>query len=62
MEFETSLTGCVIANGNSLFRRSKECVINVPGRKINKFETFRLTPNPAQVKAPLIRECHANFE
>jgi flavin reductase (DIM6/NTAB) family NADH-FMN oxidoreductase RutF len=61
-----------------LIRRSKECVINVPtgnlidaivgignssGGAINKFETFRLTPDPARkVKAPLIRECHANLE
>jgi flavin reductase (DIM6/NTAB) family NADH-FMN oxidoreductase RutF len=61
-----------------LIRRSKECVINVPtrnlvdavvgignssGSAINKFETFRLTPDPAhKVKAPLIRQCHANLE
>jgi flavin reductase (DIM6/NTAB) family NADH-FMN oxidoreductase RutF len=81
MEFEPSLVGCVIADGNhsfELIRRSKECVINVPttnlidavvgignssGSAINKFETFRLTPDPARkVKAPLIRECHANLE
>lgn len=81
MEFEPSLVGCIIANSNhsfELIRRSKECVINVPTRKlieavvgignssgsaINKFETFRLTPDPARtVKAPLIRECHANLE
>jgi flavin reductase (DIM6/NTAB) family NADH-FMN oxidoreductase RutF len=61
-----------------LVRRSGECVINVPttaltdavvgignstGAEINKFETFKLTCDTAQrVKAPLIRECHANFE
>ncbi len=61
-----------------LVRRSGECVINVPttaltdtvvgignstGAEIDKFETFKLTGDAAQrVKAPLIRECHANFE
>ena len=61
-----------------LIRRSKECVINVPttaltgavvgigncsGAEVDKFEKFRLTAAPAQkVKAPLIAECHANFE
>src|ERR1700734_1297828 len=61
-----------------LIRRSKECVINVPttaltdavvgigncsGAAVDKFARFALTPQPArQVSAPLIRECHANFE
>jgi flavin reductase (DIM6/NTAB) family NADH-FMN oxidoreductase RutF len=61
-----------------LIRRSRECVINVPttaltdevigigntsGANIDKFATFGLTAEPAtRVKAPLIRECHANFE
>jgi flavin reductase (DIM6/NTAB) family NADH-FMN oxidoreductase RutF len=61
-----------------LIRRSEECVINLPttaltdqvigvgntsGAKIDKFETFKLTPEKAQrVAAPLIAECHANFE
>jgi flavin reductase (DIM6/NTAB) family NADH-FMN oxidoreductase RutF len=81
MEFTPSLVGCVIAAGNHSFelvRRSGECVINLPTRKltnqvvaigntsgaeIDKFATFALTPQKAQrVGAPLIRECHANFE
>jgi flavin reductase (DIM6/NTAB) family NADH-FMN oxidoreductase RutF len=61
-----------------LIRRSRECVINVPttaltdkmvgignstGAEIDKFAEFALTPQKAQrVRAPLIRECHANFE
>jgi flavin reductase (DIM6/NTAB) family NADH-FMN oxidoreductase RutF len=61
-----------------LIRRSRECVINVPtialaskvvgigncsGKDTDKFATFELTAEPAdQVKAPLIRECYANFE
>jgi flavin reductase (DIM6/NTAB) family NADH-FMN oxidoreductase RutF len=61
-----------------LVRRSGECVINLPttaltdqlvgigntsGAEIDKFRTFELTPHQAQrVGAPLISECHANFE
>jgi flavin reductase (DIM6/NTAB) family NADH-FMN oxidoreductase RutF len=61
-----------------LLKKSGECVINIPtveildkviscgnttGRRINKFETFDLTPKPAKfVQAPLIDECFANFE
>ena len=61
-----------------LIRRSKECVINLPttaltdtvvgigncsGADTDKFEKFGLTALPAQkVKAPLIEQCHANFE
>src|ERR1700730_3239742 len=61
-----------------LVRRSGECVINLPttkltdqvvgvgntsGAEIDKFAAFALTPQKAQrVGAPLIRECHANFE
>jgi len=61
-----------------LIRRSGECAINVPttalirkvigigncsGADVDKFKKFRLTAEPAQkVKAPLIAECHANFE
>ncbi|MGL4967951.1 MAG: flavin reductase family protein [Inquilinus sp.] len=61
-----------------LIRDSGECVINLPttaltdtvvgigntsGAAIDKFETFGLTAEAAQeVGAPLIRECHANFE
>jgi len=61
-----------------LIRKSRECVINLPttdltdivvgvgnttGADIDKFARFALTPQPAaRVKAPLIAECHANFE
>jgi flavin reductase (DIM6/NTAB) family NADH-FMN oxidoreductase RutF len=61
-----------------LIRKSRECVINLPtaslidivvgigntsGAEVDKFERFGLTAQPAaQVGAPLIAECHANFE
>lgn len=61
-----------------MIRKSKECVINLPtlelasaavgigntsGAEIDKFEKFGLTASPASiVSAPLIGECHANFE
>ena len=61
-----------------MIRKSRECVINVPavdlattvvsigntsGAEIDKFARFGLTAVPARaVKAPLIDECHANFE
>jgi len=61
-----------------ILKATKECVINIPtvelakkvvgvgntsGRKIDKFETFGLTPMEAScVKAPLIDECYANLE
>ena len=61
-----------------MIRKSRECVINVPtvdlattvvgigntsGAKVDKFARFRLTALPGRkVKAPLIGECHANFE
>ncbi|TWC65105.1 flavin reductase family protein [Herbaspirillum sp. SJZ099] len=61
-----------------LIRNSRECVINLPtvalidqvvgigncsGAQVDKFERFGLTPLPAaEVGAPLIGECHANFE
>jgi flavin reductase (DIM6/NTAB) family NADH-FMN oxidoreductase RutF len=61
-----------------LIRRSRECVINLPttvltdevigignssGAEVDKFARFGLTPQKAErVRAPLIRECHANFE
>ncbi|MGK9233592.1 flavin reductase family protein [Inquilinus limosus] len=61
-----------------LIRDSGECVINLPttaltdtvvgigntsGAEIDKFREFGLTAEAAQeVGAPLIRECHANFE
>jgi flavin reductase (DIM6/NTAB) family NADH-FMN oxidoreductase RutF len=59
-------------------RKSKACVVNIPtvdlapkvvgigntsGRDIDKFATFKLTAvTGRKVKAPLIEECHANFE
>jgi flavin reductase (DIM6/NTAB) family NADH-FMN oxidoreductase RutF len=61
-----------------MIRDSGECVINLPttelvdvvvgigncsGADVDKFERFRLTPDEAsEVKAPLIKECHASFE
>ncbi len=61
-----------------MIRRSRQCVINVPtvdlasqvvgigntsGASVDKFEKFGLTADEAEeVKAPLIRECYANFE
>ena len=61
-----------------IIRKSRECVINLPttaltdtvvavwnttGAEIDKFREFDLTADDARdVKAPLIRECHANFE
>ncbi len=61
-----------------MIRASRECVINLPttkltdqvvgigntsGAEIDKFEHFGLTAEDAErVGAPLIRECHANFE
>jgi flavin reductase (DIM6/NTAB) family NADH-FMN oxidoreductase RutF len=81
MEFEPSLIGCYIFDGNhsfGLIKSSKECVINIPtlelanvvvgignstGAEVDKFARFRLTPVAAEkVKAPLIKECYANFE
>lgn len=59
-------------------KRTKECVINIPtidlineaidcgnctGKKINKFEKFKLTALPSStIKAPRIAECYANLE
>jgi flavin reductase (DIM6/NTAB) family NADH-FMN oxidoreductase RutF len=61
-----------------LIKKSKECVINIPthdmintiigignstGAEIDKFSEFELTAVAAEkVKAPLIKECYANFE
>ncbi len=61
-----------------MVHRSGECVINLPttaltdqvigignstGAEIDKFDHFGLTADKAKkVKAPLIRECYANFE
>jgi flavin reductase (DIM6/NTAB) family NADH-FMN oxidoreductase RutF len=63
---------------HQMIRKSRECVINLPtralvdtvvgigntsGTDIDKFEKFGLTARPAHcVAAPLIGECHANFE
>ena len=61
-----------------MIRRSKQCVINIPtedlaqkvvrvgntsGRDIDKFAEIGFTAGPGtHVRAPLIRECYANFE
>jgi len=65
-------------HSHDLIRDSRQCVINIPtvdiaetvvkigntsGRDIDKFAEFGLTPTPGtHVRAPLIAECHANFE
>jgi flavin reductase (DIM6/NTAB) family NADH-FMN oxidoreductase RutF len=65
-------------HSHNMIKNSKECVINIPtveiattvveigncsGRDINKFQQFNLTAVPGvKVKAPLIKECYANFE
>ena len=65
-------------HSHELIKKSKECVINIPttdiadtvvkigncsGREVDKFEKFGLTPEEGRiVKAPLIKECFANFE
>ncbi|WP_158808884.1 flavin reductase family protein [Beijerinckia sp. L45] len=62
----------------AMIRASGECVINLPtaalvdavveigntsGDSVDKFGRFGLTAAPAdRIAAPLIRECHANFE
>jgi flavin reductase (DIM6/NTAB) family NADH-FMN oxidoreductase RutF len=47
----TALTDAVVGIGNTT------------GAKIDKFQKFGLTTKQGrEVKAPLIRECHANFE
>lgn len=62
----------------NMILKSKNCVINIPtveiatkvvgigncsGRQVNKFKKFKLTPLTSEtVKAPLIKECYANFE
>ena len=61
-----------------LIRKSRECVFNVPtsdmidkiigigncsGAEVDKFDEFELTQfKGKKVKAPLIKECFANFE
>jgi flavin reductase (DIM6/NTAB) family NADH-FMN oxidoreductase RutF len=65
-------------HSHDMVRRSRQCVINVPtddlakkvvgigncsGAEVDKFEKFKLTAVPAErVKAPMIKECYANFE
>jgi flavin reductase (DIM6/NTAB) family NADH-FMN oxidoreductase RutF len=65
-------------HSHDMIRGSGECVINLPtttltdtvvgignttGAEIDKFDHFGLTPLKAdKVRAPLIGDCHANFE
>jgi len=65
-------------HSHDMIRKSRECVINLPttaltdtvvrigntsGANLDKFSEFGLTAQPTKaVKAPLIGECHANFE
>jgi flavin reductase (DIM6/NTAB) family NADH-FMN oxidoreductase RutF len=62
----------------NMIKNSKECVINIPtidllqkaigignstGAEVDKFKKFKLTAVEGEkVKAPLIKECYANFE
>ena len=81
LEFDPALIGCVISDRNysfNLLMKTKQCVINIPtrklakavvgcgnttGAKVDKFKIFQLTPKAAsRVKAPLIDECYANLE
>jgi flavin reductase (DIM6/NTAB) family NADH-FMN oxidoreductase RutF len=81
MMMDYTRVGCFIWDQNhseSLIRRSKECVINIPtfdmietvigignchGLDVEKFGKFQLTPIAgSKVDAPLIAECYANFE
>jgi flavin reductase (DIM6/NTAB) family NADH-FMN oxidoreductase RutF len=59
-------------------KATRQCVLNIPteelaakvvgcgntsGRRVDKFSSFGLTPEPASlVGAPLIAECYANLE
>jgi len=61
-----------------ILKATRECVIAIPtaelaqkvvacgnasGRRVDKFDTFGLTPAPAaRVAAPLVDECYANLE
>ncbi len=65
-------------HSHEMIKRSRECVINLPttaltdvvvkigncsGATVDKFAEFSLTPRAGElVDAPLIQECHANFE
>lgn len=81
IDFEPPLVGLVISDRSLTFKilkKTKECVINVPtkkiagkaiacgnvsGRKVDKFKKFGLAQVKAsRVKAPLIDECYANLE
>jgi flavin reductase (DIM6/NTAB) family NADH-FMN oxidoreductase RutF len=81
MMMEYTLVGAYIWDANhsqSLIRKSKECVINIPtvdiastvvrigncsGRDVDKFAKFKLTKEAGKaVSAPLIAECYANIE
>jgi flavin reductase (DIM6/NTAB) family NADH-FMN oxidoreductase RutF len=62
----------------AFLKKTKECVINIPtvklaekvvgvgntsGSRVNKFEKFHLSQEPASlVEAPLLCECYANLE
>lgn len=67
-----------MSHSHHIIRQSQECMINLPttvltdavigignvsGRETDKFARFGLTPDSGDlVGAPLISECHANFE
>lgn len=65
-------------HSHEMIRRSRECVINLPttaltdtvvrigncsGAEVDKFAAFGLARGAGEVvKAPLVTDCHANFE
>ena len=65
-------------HSHGMVKGSKECVVSIPtydlvkqaigigntsGAEVDKFDKFKLTPVEGdRVKAPLIKECYANFE
>lgn len=81
MMLEYHVVGCYVWDANrsfEMFKKSKQCVINVPtrelidavvrvgnvhGTEVDKFERFGLTPVASKhVEAPMIGECYASFE
>ncbi|MEG2804715.1 flavin reductase family protein [Stenotrophomonas sp.] len=81
LAFSPSLVGTMISSGNhsfELIRRSRQCVINLPGpdlldtvvgigncsgAQVDKFARFGLdTTAASEVQAPLLAQCPASFE
>lgn len=81
VDFMPPLVACIISNDHfsfKLLKKSKECVLNIPTKKIaskvvacgnvsgadlDKFKKFKLSTSPGSVvKAPLLDECYASLE